>query len=138
MADAHDVLERFNEEVFGQGNVELIDELVHEDYVDHGGIQGDMDRDGLKDFVQAVHAALSDTEATLERAVVDGNQIAWRWSMRGKHTGEFMGIPASGNVIEVTGNDIGVMRDGKIAEAWGELDTMDLMTQLGAIEPPTG
>lgn len=49
-----------------------------------------------------------------------------------------MGIPAIGNAIKVTGSDTGFRRDGKIAEARGDWDMMDLMTQLGAIEPPTG
>lgn len=138
MADAREVLRRFNEEVFGEGRVELIDELVHEDFVDHTGVQGPMDREGLKDFVRAVHAALSDCEATLERVVVEGDQVAWRWSQRGRHTGEFMGIPPSGNEIEVTGNDLGVMREGKLAEEWGEMDMLSLMTQLGAVESPFG
>lgn len=64
MPDYREVLKRFNEEVFGEGKVELIDELVHEDYVDRGGVEGDLDEQGLNDFVRAVRAALSDPKAT--------------------------------------------------------------------------
>lgn len=138
MADTHEIIMRFNQDVFGKGKVELIDELVHEDFVDHTGMEGPMDREGLKSFVQAVHGAASDWDTTVERVLVDGDEVAWRWRMRGTHTGEFMGIPPSGNVVEVTGNDLGVMRDGKLAEQWGEMDMLSLLTQLGAIESPFG
>jgi len=49
-----------------------------------------------------------------------------------------MGFAPSGNVVEITGNDLAVMRDGKLVEQWAETDTLSLMTQLGAIESPTG
>lgn len=135
MADTREVIHRFNEDVFGKGNVEIIDELVTEDYVDHTGPEGPMDREGLKGFVRLVHSAGSDWEVDLEHVLVDGDQVAWRWRMRGRHTGEFMGVPASGNELEITGNDIAVMRDGRIAEQWGEMDMLDLMTQMGAGPP---
>lgn len=137
MADAREIISRLNHDVFGKGNVEIVDELLTEDYVDHTGMEGPMDREGLKDFVRAVHAAGSGWEVDLEHVLVDGDKVAWRWTMRGTHTGEFMGIPASGNEITISGNDIGVMRDGKLAESWGEMDNLSLMTQLGAMEAPT-
>lgn len=43
-----------------------------------------------------------------------------------------MGIPPCGNKVEIAGNDLGVMRDGRLAEMWGETDMLSLMTQLGA------
>lgn len=139
MADVRELMRRFNEEVFGQGKVDLIDELVHPDFVDHAPPEGiPPDRDGLAAFVRAVHDAFTDTAATLERLVVEGEQVAWRWRMTATHTGEFMGVPASGNRIEITGNDFGVVRDGKLAEMWAEMDMLSVMTQLGAIEVPTG
>ncbi|MDX1660120.1 MAG: ester cyclase [Nitriliruptorales bacterium] len=138
MADTREVIRRLNEDVFGKGNVDIVDELLAEDYVDHTGIEGPMDREGLKAFVKTVHEAGSDWEVDLQHVLVDGDQVAWRWKMRGKHTGEFMGIPPSGNTLEITGNDIGIMEDGKLKESWGEMDMLDLMTQLGALDDPTG
>lgn len=137
MADNREVIRRINEEVFGEGKLELIDELVHEDFVDHSAMEGvPPGRDGMKALAQMVHSALSDTDATMERIVIDGDEVAWRWSMWGRHTGEFMGIPATGNEVVVTGNDLGVMRDGKLAELWSMVDMLSVMVQLGAIESP--
>lgn len=132
-----DVIRRINEELYGEGRVELVDELIHPEFVDHTAPEGfPPDREGQRAFVQMTHGGLSDTEATMDRIVVEGDQVAWRWTMRGTHTGELMGVPASGNRIELSGNDLGVMRDGKLAELWSEIDMMSLMTQLGALEQP--
>ena len=138
MPDARDVLSRFIEEVYGEGRLEPIDDVVHEEYVDHTMMLPGVspDREGVKRFVEMLHGALSDTNGTIERTLVDGDQVAWRWRMWGTHTGEFAGIPPSGNRIEITGNDVGVVRDGKLMERWCEQDMLSLMTQLGAIEPP--
>lgn len=135
--EVHELLKRFNEEVFGEGRIALTDELVHPEFVDHTAVQGiPPDREGLKGFVETVHGAFGDTHATMERIIVSDDQVAWRWRMTAKHTGEFMGIAATGNEIEITGNDLGVMRDGKLAEMWSEMDMLSLMAQLGAVEMP--
>lgn len=135
MPNPHDVVHRLIEDVYGEGKVELIDELIHEDYVEHPMPEGfSPDREGLKSFVQALRAALSDVDAEVEHVLVDDGQLAFRWRITGRHTGQFMGIPASGNHVETTGNDVGVMRDGKLVERWCEQDQLALMTQLGAID----
>ncbi len=136
MSDAHDLVRRLLEDVYGKGEVELIDELIHEDYIEHPMPAGfSPDREGLKSFVQALHGALSDTQAQVEHVLVDDGQVAFRWRITGKHTGEFLGIPASHNHVETTGNDVAVLRDGKLVERWCEQDLLSLMTQLGAIDP---
>lgn len=135
MPNAHDVIHRLIEDVYGEGKVELIDELIHEDYVEHPMPEGfSPDREGLKSFVQALHAALSDVHAKAERVLVDDDQLAFRWRITGTHSGEFLGIPASGNHIETTGNDVAVMREGKLVERWCEQDMLSLLTQFGAID----
>ena len=135
MPNARDVVRRLVEDVYGEGKVELIDELAHEDYFETPMPEGfSPDREGLKSFVQALHAALSDVDAEVERVLVDDGQVAWRWRMTGRHTGEFMGIPASGNQIETTGNDVAVLREGKLEKRWCEQDQLSLMIQIGAID----
>ena len=138
MQDPHDVIRRLVEDVYGEGKVQLIDELTSEDYLETPMPDGfSPDREGLKSFVQALHAALSDVEAQVERVLVDDGQVAWRWRMTGRHTGDFMGVPASGNRIETTGNDVAVLRDGKLETRWCEQDQLSLMVQIGAIDLAT-
>ncbi len=137
MRDAHEVIRSLIEDVYGKGKVELIDELVDEEYLEHPMPAGfSPDRKGLASFVQALRGALSDMDASVERVLVDGDQVAFRWRITGRHSGEFLGIPASGNHIETTGNDVAVMREGKVLERWCEQDLLSLMTQLGAIDAP--
>lgn len=137
MTDTRELIMRYSNEAHGQGKVELVDELVHEDFVNHTAPEGlPPGREGEKAYIQMVHAAASDMEATVDHLLVDGDKAAWRWTVRGRHTGEFMGIPPSGKEFEVSGNDIAVIRDGKVAELWAQWDQLGLMTQIGAIEPP--
>ncbi|MDX1690799.1 MAG: ester cyclase [Acidimicrobiia bacterium] len=136
MTDHRETIRRLNLDVFGKGNVGVIDEILHEDFVDHTGMQGPMDREATKQFVQQIHGALSDTETTVDHILVDGDRVAWRWHMKGTHTGDFMGVPPTNDTIEVSGNDIGIMRDGKLAEMWSEVDNLSLFSQLGIVNPP--
>ena len=62
--------------------------------------------------------------------VTEGDKVAIRWTWRGTHTGEFWGIPATGNEVAITGISILHIVGGKIVEEWGEVDNMGLMAQL--------
>ena len=59
-----------------------------------------------------------------------------RWTARGTHEGEFQGIAATSNRIEVTGIDIVRIAEGKLAEGWVELDGLGWLQQLRAIPAP--
>ena len=92
-------------------------------------------------------AAMSKTMFSIEDAnrtlplvrsiVAEEDLVAARLTWRGTHQGEFMGIPGTGNAIELSGMDFVRFRDGKAAEHWGQTDVMALMTQLGAMEQPS-
>ncbi len=62
--------------------------------------------------------------------------VTKRWTAKGTHKGEFMGVPASGNRIDVNGISINRIQDGKLAETWGVMDTFTLMSQIGAVPAP--
>lgn len=133
MTPACETIRQLIEETLGEGKLDGFDDLVHQDYVDH---IGGMDREAFRAFLGSLLTGISNRDARLERCFSSEDQVAWRWSLRGEHTGELLGIPPTGNKLDVTGNDLGVMRDGKLVESWGETDMMALMTQVGAIEPP--
>jgi steroid delta-isomerase-like uncharacterized protein len=78
-------------------------------------------------------AAFPDTEYTVEQQVDEGDYVVTRWTARGTQSGELMGIPPTGKTVEVTGIAIDRFSDGKIAESWGNWDTMGLLQQLGAV-----
>ena len=64
--------------------------------------------------------------------LADGDKVVTRKTFHGTHTGEFMGLPSTGNAISVDVIDIVRVRDGKFVEHWNVLDTLVLMRQMGA------
>ena len=65
--------------------------------------------------------------------IAEGDKVAVRAELTGTHRGEFMGIPATGNKVKVTGISIYTVAHGKITEHWEQFDGMAMMQQLGAI-----
>ena len=138
-ADLEAMAKRFNDEVFTQGKFEVIDELVAADYVEHQEFPGlEPTREGLEKFVQLFHAAFSDINVETLSVGVDGDELWVHSIFTGTHTGEFMGIPASGNQLDLELADMVRVRDGQIVEHWGVSDSLAMMQQLGAAPPPPG
>ena len=69
--------------------------------------------------------------------MIAGDRVVGRFVYRGTHTGDFMGIPASGNAVEMRSIDIWRVEDGVFAEHWDEINAMELFQQMGAL-PPLG
>lgn len=136
MADGSGLITRFYKEIIEGGNLDLIDELATDDYVDHeealpGQPPG---RDGARFFVTAIRAAFPDIKVkTMGPSLADGDFEASHVIMTGTHRGDMAGVPATGNSVEFGGTDIIRVEDGKVAEHWGTTDTLTLMQQIGAI-----
>ena len=93
-------------------------------------------RDGIKLLGQAILGGFPDVHATVEELLADGDFVIERTSARATNTGEFNGIPATGNQVTWTEIHIYRLKDGKIVEQWSEIDLLGLLTQLGAIPAP--
>jgi predicted ester cyclase len=76
--------------------------------------------------------ALSNLNFTIEDILAERDRVVIRWKICGKHTGEYMGIAATGQDVMVTGIAIRRFEDGKIIEEWVEMDRLGLMQQLKA------
>ncbi len=130
------VRRRFFEEVVNQGNLALVDELLSPDFVDHSGMFGAPGREGARQGWAAFHAAFASFHSTLEDLIAEGDKVVQRFTARGTHTGEWMGIPATGKQVEVTGMAIHRIAGGKIAENWANMDMLGFMQQLGLVPAP--
>jgi steroid delta-isomerase-like uncharacterized protein len=133
------ITHRFYSEVFNQGKLELIDELVADDFVEHEALPGmPTDREAPRVFIGMMREAFPDLNATVEDMVVEGNTVAVRSRMSGTHKGEFMGIPPTGNKFDIEAMDVIRYRNGKVCAHWGVTDSMTMMQQLGVIDqgPP--
>lgn len=130
-----DAVRRFYEEVVNQGKIELIDELVSPDVVEHEEFPGlGGDRESVKQFFKMFRNAFPDVRFTVEDLIEEGDKVVSRATMRGTHKGEFMDIAATGKSVEVALIDIlRIDSDGKVAEHWGLTDTAAMMQQLGVM-----
>jgi steroid delta-isomerase-like uncharacterized protein len=135
VADGKQVFNRFWDEAVSGGNLDVIDELVADDIVEHEeGFPGQPPgKDGVKFFVNTLREAFPDINASVGNTLADGNLAAGEATITGTHKGDFMGVPASDKSFEVSSVDIIRVEDGKVAEHWGVTDTMSLMQQIGAI-----
>lgn len=129
---------RVFEEVFNKENLSLVDELFATNFVQHvsvGGTQGIMDREGFKQSVIMLRNAFH-SRVTIEDEIAEGDKVVIRWTAYGTHTGQYLGIPATGRSVTYTGIGIARIADGKIVELWVNVDQLGLMQQLGVIPPP--
>jgi steroid delta-isomerase-like uncharacterized protein len=115
---------------------DLVDQFVAEDYINHNPFVAD-GREANRQFWTGFFAALPDLRATMEDLVISGDRVVGRFVYRGTHTGELMGISASGNPVEMRSIDIWRVQDGMFVEHWDELNLMQLFQQMGAL-PPLG
>jgi steroid delta-isomerase-like uncharacterized protein len=137
MAEGVELIRRFYDEVLSEGNIENIDELVKDDVVDHEPFPGQPEGiEGVRQFAQMMSGAFSEVTATLGPSLESGDLASAQVTLTGRHTGDFMGVPATDKQFEIDAIDIIRIEDGKCAEHWGVTDMMALMQQIGAIPEP--
>lgn len=133
MSDIQAVMKRIYGEVFTQGKVELIDEVLHEDFVEHEEVPPGIPpgRETPKAMLTLMRSAFPDFRADVEELLQDGNKVIARARFSGTHQGEFMGIPATGNTFDINVIDIMEFQGDKAIAHWGLMDTAKMMEQLG-------
>lgn len=90
----------------------------------------------MKTIITTCRTALHDLHVTIEDLMQDGDRVTARFTARGIHRGEFMGLPPTGKPIVMTGIEIFRVQNGKIVELWGEANLIGLMHQLGILPAP--
>ena len=126
---------RYFEEVWNQGNVEVLDELLTPEYVNHTPSFGNPPPgpNGLKPIVLAMRRAFPDLHFTIEEVVATRDAIAIRTTMTGTHKGDLFGIAPTHRRVHVTQIQIERLRGGRIVEHWRVTDELTLMRQLGVV-----
>lgn len=125
------IIRRYIEEIWSGDNLEAADEIIAEAFIFHGPIRELEGREAFKQFVAGIHATFPDIHFTIEDSVAERDTVAFRWSMTGTHTNEFMGIAATGKRFTVPGATIARLSGGELAEAWLYWDRLSMMQQLG-------
>jgi steroid delta-isomerase-like uncharacterized protein len=126
---------RLLEEAFNAGNIDVVDELVTTDVVNHDAAlpEAMIGPDAAKASIRGYRTAFPDLRITIEEQIADEQGVATRWSAKGTQEGELMGMPASGKQATVTGITIDRIVDGRIAESWTNWDTLGMLQQLGVV-----
>jgi len=128
------VVRNWFEEGWNKHNPDIIDEYFTADFINYSM---DFNRDQLKQFISTTLIAFPDIHFTIEDQVAEGDQVATRWKFRGTHEGEFMGVPATGKQVTVTGMNISRHANGKYVEDWGNWDALGMLQQFGVtLSPP--
>jgi steroid delta-isomerase-like uncharacterized protein len=116
-------------------NIGAVDEIYASGFVGHDPAMPEDVRgvEGAREFYGMYQSAFPDVQITIEEQVAEGDTVATRWTARGTHQGELMGVPPSGNRVEVAGVTISRIEGGKVAEEWDNYDALGMMQGIGAI-----
>ncbi|MEU5767395.1 ester cyclase [Streptomyces asoensis] len=127
---------RFFEAIGAPGELPPLDGLMAEEYHDHdpANEQDTMGMDAMRREIGMWRSGF-DFAFSLDDQIEQGDRVCNRWTWSGTHKGDFMGIPATGKRVSMTGTTVFRCReDGKIVEAWWQYDRLGLMEQLGALD----
>ena len=129
---------RMNEKLWGEGDLDLIDAHISEEYVEYNSaspepIEG---RKGYKANVKMIRGAFPDLDAKTEHVIVEDDRVVNHFTLTGTHQGEIMGIEPTGKSVEFSGIHIGKLDNGELAKGWCVINISGLMQQLGVMEGP--
>ncbi len=123
---------KFFRDVVGRGDLGLLDELATEDYQDHVALPGQgHGRAGLKRRIAVIRAAFKPRQI-LHDVIVDSDLVAVRWTLRGVHAAEFLGLRPTGKPVQFDGIDVYQMRNGRMAAHWNVVDLWSFYRQVSS------
>jgi predicted ester cyclase len=119
-------------ELFARKEYEAVNALYAPGFVSHR-TTGDISKDEMAIVTRPRLIAFSDMTISVEHLIGEGDLVSFREIIEGKHTGEFMGIRPTAKKFVIANACTMRLIDGKIAEAWTNLDDFNLLQQLGAV-----
>ncbi len=142
-AENKEIVRRYYEEAFNEERMDLLEELIAEDVVNHDPLSDETltaeearGFEGFRRHVQVAHEAFPDATVTIDDMIAEGDEVAVRFTFEGTHEGRFGGIEPTGN--RVSGSNMAFYRieDEQIVERWLESDNLALLEQLDAMPVP--
>lgn len=130
------VVRRYYDDVLNAGDIDALNALAIVEYVEHDPLPGQGDgRDGLRRRVEMLRSAFR-PHFTIEDMIAEHDQVVVRWTNRGVHVAEFLGLPPTSKPYSIAGIDIHRLQDGRLAEHWHVVDQLSQLQQLGFIPQP--
>jgi predicted ester cyclase len=132
-----EIVRRFIDEYQTGADEAAFAELLDPDVVDHSRPPGIAPgAEGVRQQFDGFRAGLPDFRATILHQVAEGDLVITHKVFHGTHTGELLGIPATGREVEIVVMDVVRVSGGRIVEHWGLVDRLGLLQQLGALPEP--
>ena len=123
---------RFMQEVVSEGRLDVIPELVAEDFVEHETMPGAPEgREAVGWFVNGFRSGVPDLRAEVDDLIVEGDKLVARSTWSGTQEGELFGMPATSKRFAITVIDIVRFEGDKAVEHWGVTDVAGMMEQVG-------
>jgi steroid delta-isomerase-like uncharacterized protein len=128
------LVQRFYEEAWGRGDLDVADELFADDYERHDFRAGDPTPgpEGQKEIARAFRAAFPDLSFEIDFILADGDFVAGRWTATGTHLASWAGVEPTGKPMRFSAINVFRFSGGKVVELWNHRDDLGLMQQLGA------
>ncbi len=128
---------RAYEELLNQGNLEVAEDLVAPDFLNHEAPPGrNRGPESMRGLATMLRTAFPDLHFTIEELIAEGDTVAGRLTMNGTHRGPLMGMPPTGRSVRQDHMHFVRFQNGKAIEHWGVRDEMGMMQQLGVIPGP--
>ena len=126
------------EEVLNKGNMSRVDEIIAPNFVEHEELPPGFPpgREAPKLLFTMLRRAFPDFKATIQQLISEGDKVVFYMTWTGTQKGEFMGVPPTGRSVSFGVIDIIRVAGGKCVEHWGQMDSMGMMQQLGAMPTP--
>ena len=129
------VVQRFTEEIWSQGNIAVIDEILSPEWVMHTPLGERRGLDAMRREVIETRAAFSDLRLTIDDMIGEGDRVAVRANNTATHKGAFMGVQPTGKKLTVKEAAVFRLAGGRIVEGWNYWDLGGFMRQLGIVPP---
>jgi predicted ester cyclase len=132
------------QEIYANGDLELADDLIHPDFLDHEPAHPERPTgpESVKQTVRSLQSAFGGLRFEVEDEIAEGDKVVQRVVMSGRHTGPLIGREPTGKEFAVRHTYIWRIADDKIVEHWGSRDDLGLLAQLGLLpigeEPEPG
>jgi steroid delta-isomerase-like uncharacterized protein len=132
------IVERFWK-VWEEGNIDLVDELLAADHVNHNPATPDQPAgaEGVREVVTMFRSAMPDLKVAIEDMIAEGDKVVVRYTLEGTHEGELFGVPPTGRRLSIKSIAVERVSEGKLREHWRITDSLDMMQQLGVV-PESG
>jgi predicted ester cyclase len=125
---------RVLEELFDQGDLTSLDELIHPDFVNHEAPPGHpQGREGLEVTVTWLRGLWGPMRSEVDDVIAEDDKVVARVTMHGHHVGEFLGKPPSGKAFATKHIHVWRVEDGMVIEHWSVRDDLGQALQLGLI-----